>query len=238
MKLKVLVIELGIKNAANLKKNLKGKNIDFLFASSFLDVVDIIHLDKVHVILFSDFRGVKSTVGYIKMFKTTNPDFKLVILSNEKKLNEESRTYYIQRGVEYYISGYDIGGLNNFFIKNLSRFLNEEQILTEWSRCTKKAIRSLKNNYHIADNILDYIVKESNYSASAISHCVKRDTGESFMDWVQKLRVGGAVELLKSSEYSLSEISNKVGYKTNQGLTKAFKKFTGKTPAFYRKKLD
>lgn len=85
MKIKVLIIEIGIKNIDSLKKFLNFKNIEFIFASSFLDVVDTIHLSDIHIILISDFRGIKSTIGYIKMFTTTNPDFKVIILSNQKK---------------------------------------------------------------------------------------------------------------------------------------------------------
>ena len=72
MKLKVLIIELGIKNIKFFKKYIKHDDMNFLYASSFLEVIDILHLDKVHIIVFSDFRGIKSTIGYIKMFKTTN----------------------------------------------------------------------------------------------------------------------------------------------------------------------
>ena len=157
MKIKALVIEIGIKNIKSLKKQLKTNNSDFLYASSFLDVVDIIHLDKVHVILFSDFRGLKSTTGYIKMFKTTNPDFRLILLSNEKKINEEEKVYFIQRGVDTVLSCFDIEKIIKYFSENLSKLLSDDFISNEWSNCTKKAIRFLKNNFQMQSSLLELV---------------------------------------------------------------------------------
>jgi AraC-like DNA-binding protein len=238
MKIKALVIEIGIKNINNLKKHLKSKSSEFLYASSFLDVIDRIHLDKVHAILFSDFRGIKSTIGYIKMFKATSPEFRLIILSNEKKINEDLKIYYIQRGVDAVISCFDIEKLNSYFLENLSKLINDDIISNEWSNCTKKAIRCLKNNYHIQSNLLKFVSANTDYSMSSISHSIKKDTGENFSNWVQKLRINGALELLKATEYSIKTISNQVGYKTLQGFNKVFKKKFGKTPANFRKNYE
>jgi AraC-like DNA-binding protein len=233
MKIKVLVIEIGIKNIGSLKKSFKVRNAEIIYASSFLDIVDIIHLDKVHVIIFSNFRGQKSTVGYIKMFKTTNPAFKLIVLSNDKEPLEEEEFFYIGRGADGFVSSFDIAKLAAFFQKRESS--SDDGLISEkWSKCTAKAIRCIKNNFHTQGDLLKIVSEITNYSISSISHAVKKDTGESFSEWVQKLRVKGAVELLKSTEYSIKKVSDRVGYKSAQGLIKAFKKTLGKTPASYR----
>lgn len=235
MKMKVLVIEIGIKNIFQLKKCLKLKDADILFASSFLDVVDIIHLQNVHIIAFSEFRGIDSTVGYIKMFKTTNPDFTLILLSNKKEVAEQLECYYIQRGADSLISCSDIDRINNRFEYHYDSFIKDQIIRDEWSKCTKRAIRYLKNHYHKENNLLNLVSSSINYSISSIVHSVKKDTGLCFSEWVQSLRVNGALELLKSTEYPVKQISNEVGYKSIQGLIKAFKKITGKTPNDFRR---
>ncbi len=238
MKLKILIIEIGIKNIDKLKELINHKNIEFIYASSFLDVVDTLHLDNVHIIVFSDFRKVKSTIGYIKMFKTTNPDFKLIILSNEKELSEEYNNYFIQRGVSSVISCFDLDTLNNTIQNYYEKLINYQQIKPEWSNCTKKAIRFLKNNYHISSKLLDELSKNIDYSISSVVHLVKNDTGISVSEWIQKLRINGAIELLKSTDYPLKYISNQIGYKSIQGFIKAFKKITFDTPSNFRKKYE
>jgi AraC-like DNA-binding protein len=238
IKLKILIIEIGIKNIEKIKELVFHKNIEFIYASSFLDVVDILHLDNVHIIVFSDFRKVKSTIGYIKMFRTTNPDFKLIILSNDKKISEDYKNYFIQRGIISVFSCYDIASINNTFNDYYEKIINYNQIKSEWSNCTKKAIRFLKNNYHISSKLLDEISKNIDYSISSIVHLVKKDTGISISNWIQKLRINGAIELLKSTDYPLKYISNQVGYKSIQGFIKAFKKLTQDTPSNFRKKYE
>jgi AraC-like DNA-binding protein len=238
MKLKILIIEIGIKNINKIKEHVNYKNIEFIYASSFLDVVDTLHLDNVHIIVFSDFRKVKSTIGYIKMFKTTNPDFKLILLTNEKKISENYKNYFIQRGVISVISCYDLDAISNTIIDYYEKLINYKQIKPEWSNCTKKAIRFLKNNYHISTKLLNELSKNIDYSISSIVHLVKNDTGISVSEWVQKLRTNGAIELLKSTDYPLKYISKEVGYKSIQGFIKAFKKITLETPSNFRKKFE
>lgn len=238
MKLKILIIEIGIKNLEKIKELIYHKNVEFIYASSFLDVVDTLHLDNVHIIVFSDFRKVKSTVGYIKMFKTTNPDFKLIILSNEIKISEDYKNYFIQRGVISVISCYDTDTINKTINHYYEKLINYKQIKPEWSNCTKKAIRYLKNNYHVSSKLLNELSKNIDYSISSIVHMVKNDTGISVSEWIQKLRTNGAIELLKSTDYPLKYISKQVGYKSIQGFIKAFKKITMDTPSNYRKKYE
>lgn len=237
MKLKVLIIEIGIKNIDSIKKYIIHKKSKIIYASSFLDVVDIIHLDKVHIIVFSDFRGTKSTIGYIKMFKTTNKDFNLIILSNNKKINENYQNYYIQRGVSFVNSCFDLDKINKSINECYLKTINDKSIKSDWSKCTKNAVRYLKNNYHISSKLLHKLSNSINYSMSSIVHQVKKETGFSVGEWVQKLRVNGALELLKSTNYPLKYISEQVGYKSVQGFIKAFKKNLGTTPSNFRKNI-
>jgi|GEM_PF-1515525 len=234
MKTRALIIELGIKNIEALKKQFNLKNIEIIYASSFLDVVDTIYLQDVHIIVLSDFRGIKPTIGYIKMFITTNPEFKVIILSNDKAIEEENSTYLIERGADSYFSCYDINSIEKRFTIIQSKILKNEEEPNEWCYCTKKAIRYLKLNYHIQDNLIDKLCSTINYSPSSIYHSVKKDTGTSLGDWLQQIRVRGATELLKSTELPIKSISLKVGYKSIQGFLKAFKKITGKTPTDIR----
>ncbi len=62
------------------------------------------------------------------MFKTTNPDFRLIILSNEKKLCEEYKNYFIQRGVSSVISCFDLDTLNNTIQDYYEKLINYQQI--------------------------------------------------------------------------------------------------------------
>lgn len=59
----------------------------------------------------------------------------------------------------------------------------------------------------------------------------------SFGDYIRKMRVEKAIQLLHSSKYSLTEIAFLTGFSDQSHFTRIFKKQTGEKPSFYRKKL-
>ena len=60
----------------------------------------------------------------------------------------------------------------------------------------------------------------------------------SFGDYVRKLRVEKAIEYLDQSTYSLTKIAYLTGFSDQSHFTRAFKKYTGKNPSAYRKKIN
>ena len=59
----------------------------------------------------------------------------------------------------------------------------------------------------------------------------------SFGEYIRKLRIEKALELLKQSRHSLSEIAYLTGFSDQSHFTRIFKKHTGRSPAEYRKNL-
>jgi len=59
----------------------------------------------------------------------------------------------------------------------------------------------------------------------------------SFGDYIRKLRIDRAIEMMKNSTYSLSEIAYLTGFSDSSHFNRIFKARTGKTPAAYRKTL-
>lgn len=59
----------------------------------------------------------------------------------------------------------------------------------------------------------------------------------SFGDYIRKLRIEKAIELLNTTKYSLSEIAYLTGFSDQSHFTRIFKKQTGKNPLSYKKSL-
>ncbi len=59
----------------------------------------------------------------------------------------------------------------------------------------------------------------------------------SFGDYIRKLRIEKAIELLNSSSYSLTEIAYLTGFSDQSHFTRIFKLHTGKNPSVYRKEI-
>lgn len=60
----------------------------------------------------------------------------------------------------------------------------------------------------------------------------------SFGDYIRKLRIERAIQLLGSSKHTLSEIAYLTGFSDQSHFNRTFKKHTGKNPSEYRKSLS
>ncbi len=67
-----------------------------------------------------------------------------------------------------------------------------------------------------------------------LSRVFKREVGLSFIEYLTKLRVDYASQLLRETDMPVQQISEKSGYTDYFYFTKIFKKVTGKTPSQYR----
>lgn len=72
-------------------------------------------------------------------------------------------------------------------------------------------------------------------NAAYIGQIFKRDFGESFTDYLKKIRIEKARELLQKGNYSVKEISSKVGFQNTTYFFAVFKQEMGLSPVDYRK---
>jgi two-component system response regulator YesN len=74
-------------------------------------------------------------------------------------------------------------------------------------------------------------------SPAYFSRLFKEKVGETFINYLVKARLEHAVELLKSGNYKVYEISEIVGYKSAKYFYRLFKKYYGVTPNEYRNSI-
>lgn len=72
---------------------------------------------------------------------------------------------------------------------------------------------------------------------SYISHLFKKVTGETFTEYLSKLRISQACDMLKHSDLPVGEIGEKVGFNDYFYFTRIFKKVMGKTPTQHREEV-
>lgn len=109
-----------------------------------------------------------------------------------------------------------------------------EKILNKYKNMVAESTEYIKENYN--KNItLKEVAHKALYSSSRFSYLFKSVTGQTFVEYVTGIRINKAIELLKNSDKSITDISYAVGFNTLSNFNKAFKAFTGKTPKAYRK---
>jgi two-component system response regulator YesN len=76
--------------------------------------------------------------------------------------------------------------------------------------------------------------EEFGYSANYLGQVFKKQTGLAISEYVRSVRIINAKKLLKSTDYKIFEIANKVGFNDQQYFCAVFKKSVGVTPSEYR----
>ncbi len=97
----------------------------------------------------------------------------------------------------------------------------------------KKAQAYINENYS-NDISLDEVSREVNISPYYFSKLFKDESGENFIEYLTRIRIEKAKEMLRSPEMSIKEVSLKVGYSDPNYFSRIFKRQTDMTPREYK----
>lgn len=136
---------------------------------------------------------------------------------------------------------------------SFAEFLEFERLSAFFDRMKElcaNAIRLLKNHKqamvtirgiieYINDNYIQGMSIKTLSSRFSISpaylgQLIRNETGETFSDYLNKLRIKKAKELLSVTNHSVSDICMKIGYSDPNYFYKVFKKYTGINPSQFR----
>ena len=81
---------------------------------------------------------------------------------------------------------------------------------------------------------LTEVGKAVNISANHLSEKFKEVAGINFVDYVARIRVAKACDLLRNSNLRISEIAFAVGFQSLSQFNRVFKKLTQKSPTQFR----
>jgi two-component system response regulator YesN len=90
---------------------------------------------------------------------------------------------------------------------------------------------------HYAEQLtLAELSRHFHFNTSYLSSYFSAHTKEGFSEYLNRIRIEKATELLNDDVITISEISGRVGYSDHSYFCKVFKKFTGNSPSTYRRK--
>lgn len=111
-------------------------------------------------------------------------------------------------------------------IKEFKKFYSTERTIVT-------NIKNYLNQHYMEDITLDSISEQFYFKAVYMSRLFKEEAGETFSEYLFKLRMNKAIEFLKCNKYKIYQISEMVGYRSTKYFYKQFKKYTGYTPKAY-----
>ena len=106
---------------------------------------------------------------------------------------------------------------------------------TRHSGAMQKAIDYIKRKYalHLT---LEEVADHAGYTPAYFSRIFREDTGMTFKEYLNELRIEKSRSLLLNSDLSITEISAMLGFNDQSYFCKIFKRITGVTPDRYRKR--
>ncbi|MGF7046977.1 two-component system response regulator YesN [Paenibacillus sp. DS2015] len=122
----------------------------------------------------------------------------------------------------------------------LHSFLNDvRQLIASSDNKDSHKVQQLLDymHEHYAEQLsLAELAKHFHFNTTYLSSYFSTHAKEGFSEYLNKIRIKKAAELLNHDNITISEISGRVGYSDHSYFCKVFKKFTGHSPSTYRKK--
>ena len=186
----------------------------------------------------------------------------VILLTAKSSLDDQIK------GMEYGADDYITKPFNSTFLKaRILALLKQRELLrdhylskemnvkvqlqpnTEWEPSVPKItnyddefirsiIQSIEDNIENTEFRIEDLAYAMNMSRAVFYRKVKTIVGLSPVDFVKKMRIKRAVQLLETEHFSIAEVAYKSGFSTPQYLSKVFKEQMGCSPTEYKQKKD
>ena len=119
----------------------------------------------------------------------------------------------------------------NKYCESICKFINESK--EKPLSVSKKAEEYILQNYSNSQLTSDSVAINIGLSRDYFLKLFKQQTGQSMSDYLNKIRIEKACEIIKSEKCSLNDVAHRVGYTNTKTFTRAFIKHVGITPGKY-----
>lgn len=160
-------------------------------------------------------------------------EYKHEILFYLKTLLQEMQ----QRDEDYELI---IQNLLEVLLVNMVRRTKADLIVAPTQKVTKECrfVEQYINTHYKEDITLELLSKKAYMNKYYLVHAFKSYKGTSPIDYLISLRVEQAKELLETTNYPISQISDLSGFSSQSYFSQVFKKATSQTPNAYRKHCE
>ena len=177
-------------------------------------------------------------IRYYKNYPDFTPVNSIFYDEDKKVLHllEEMREEYENQEVGY--QEIFRGKLLEILFLTLRKVLQKKETVSvrsnDKSDLILEAVNYLETNYRNKAP-LQRFCEEKHYSIQYVSRKFKKETGMTFLEYLQKVRVRKSCDLLSGSTLQIPEVANRVGYEDMKFFYQIFRKTVGMSPGEYRK---
>lgn len=113
----------------------------------------------------------------------------------------------------------------------------EKRLSDDEDKFKNNVLQYINSNYTNNSLNLNEVAEKFNVSVFYLSRYIKEHTRTTFTDYLINLRITEAKRLLNTTDMTIKEIVNLIGYTDVSHFTRLFKKIEGLTPGEYKKRL-
>jgi two-component system response regulator YesN len=122
--------------------------------------------------------------------------------------------------------------LKRYIVSSLRHWIEEKKYVE--SKPIRIAKQYIGENYYQALT-LEKVSKNIGFNPTYFSTMFKKETGMNFSDYLKKVRIDNAKNMLLDTEQQVEDISYAVGYSDIKYFSRLFKKLAGVTPTEFRR---
>ena len=215
-----------------------GKPTDYYFPENFRDklkkYLEKDETEKIHEMLQKIYRKNWDLAGAPEMYRALIDELHLAVIKTLRDITELNTTHI---SVEKY---HDLATLQEVFdyydaaLCSIADSLNAQEIQAEAdSRLEDEIIAYMAEKCFEPDLSLQSVAEYFKVSSKYLSLLCKRRFGMTYLQYIQNQRIQKAAELLKSKQYTLSEVAELCGYTNQLTFRRNFKSIMGVTPSDY-----
>lgn len=239
--------EMTIRNG--LKNLIESYDIDLqvvAMAEDGQEAIELIEQYHPEVILMDINMPLINGLDVIEKVQKIDKDSRIIIISGYDKF------HYAQRALDLGVFSYLLKPIDYRNFKEILSKAIDDYSNRIWNRnlledkisnnigaedVGNQAIDFIKKNFDKSHLSLNMVAQNHHISESYLTRIVKEKVGLSFTDYLNKLRINMAINLLmnKHKKYTINEISDIVGYNSQHYFSRAFKNYIGISPSQYRK---
>lgn len=186
---------------------------------------------------------IKKMINEIKTHENTLPEYIkskfLQIILNLLRIAEDRNELVLQNYCKISINGLTkaetlsiiegiMVNLVNVFFEKLNQSDNQDVIAS--------INNFILHNYSDMELSLNSIAEKLYLTINYLCFIYKKETGKTINQYITEVRIEKAKELLRTTDYKLYSIANKVGYQDGKYFSKVFLKVVGMKPSDYRER--
>ena len=158
-----------------------------------------------------------------------------VLSEGNRKLSESLGSYFNYAAVLSITRQEELAAYTDRIFDRIKLTEDKEEYY-DTNSLVSKAKDYIKNNIY-ADISQEETANYLYICPSYLSRMFRKQTGENFLQYVTRVKMEKAIELLKDPQYKTYQVSERLGYKTPRYFARLFRNHTGMNPSEYRGKV-